>query len=315
MDNKKLLTETEEMYLVTIRKICEFCENTPTPIPEIAKELGVQPVSASQMINKLADGGYVNYLPYKGVELTKEGLDISTRILRHRRLWEVFLVKVLNMDLNDADSLACQIEHVTPIDVANRLAKFLDNPTVCYHGDPIPMQNGDQSVMPEGISLENLKVGQTSQVIRVNGDNTMVKFLADEGIHPGIKIRLLAIGNDGDRLLEASNKHILISGSVTDAVVISNVIQTNQSEKDRQMTAIPLSDLKVGQKGVIQKLNYKGSIRQKLFAMGLVIGETVLVKRVAPLGDPIDFVVKGYDLSLRKSEARDILVALVKEES
>ena len=81
------------------------------------------------------------------------------------------------------------------------------------------------------------------------------------------------------------------------------------------MTAIPLSDLKVGQKGVIQKLNYKGSIRQKLFAMGLVIGETVLVKRVAPLGDPIDFVVKGYDLSLRKSEARDILVALVKEES
>jgi len=314
MDTNKLLTETEEMYLVTIRKICEFCENTPIPIPEIAKELGVQPVSASQMINKLADDGYVNYLPYKGAELTKAGLDISTRILRHRRLWEVFLVKVLNTDLNDADSLACQLEHVTPPDVANRLAKFLDNPTVCYHGDPIPMQNGDQYVMPEEISLETLKVGQTSQVIRVNGDNTTVKFLTDEGIHPGIRIRLLAIGNDGDRLLEASNKHIFISGDLTDAIVISNLIQTNQSEKDRHVATIPLSDLKVGQKGVIQKLNFKGSMRQRLFAMGLVTGETVLVKRVAPLGDPIDFVVKGYDLSLRKSEASAILVSPVKEE-
>jgi Fe2+ transport system protein FeoA len=80
------------------------------------------------------------------------------------------------------------------------------------------------------------------------------------------------------------------------------------------MMAIPLSDLKVGQKGVIQKLNFKGSMRQRLFAMGLVTGETVLVKRVAPLGDPIDFVVKGYDLSLRKSEASAILVSPVKEE-
>jgi len=80
------------------------------------------------------------------------------------------------------------------------------------------------------------------------------------------------------------------------------------------MTAIPLSDLTVGQKGIIQKLNFKGSIRQRLLAMGLVIGETIFVKRVAPLGDPIDFLVKGYDLSLRKSEASDVLVTLVKEE-
>jgi len=314
MDNNKILTVTEEMYLVTIRKICEFCENTPIPIPEIAKELGVQPVSASQMINKLAEGGYVNYLPYKGVELTEEGLDISTRILRHRRLWEVFLVKVLNMDLEEADNLACQIEHVTPADVANRLANFLDNPTVCYHGEPIPMQKGDQLITPEGISLGSLKVGQTSQVIRVDGENTTIKFLSDEGIFPGVHISLLAIGSNGDRLLGVRDKHILISDSITDAIVISNVNHMKQSGKEKQMTAIPLSDLTVGQKGIIQKLNFKGSIRQRLLAMGLVIGETIFVKRVAPLGDPIDFLVKGYDLSLRKSEASDVLVTLVKEE-
>ena len=75
--------------------------------------------------------------------------------------------------------------------------------------------------------------------------------------------------------------------------------------------SIPLSDLKVGEKGTIEKLNFKGATRQRLMAMGLVKGETIMVRRVAPLGDPIDYVIKGYDLSLRKAEANDILVNLV----
>lgn len=72
--------------------------------------------------------------------------------------------------------------------------------------------------------------------------------------------------------------------------------------------AVPLSNLKVGEKGIIHKMNFKGAIRQRLMAMGLVMGEIIQVKRVAPLGDPIDFVIKGYDLSLRKAEANEILV-------
>ncbi|MBE9474817.1 MAG: ferrous iron transport protein A [Chloroflexi bacterium] len=71
---------------------------------------------------------------------------------------------------------------------------------------------------------------------------------------------------------------------------------------------LPLSDLKVGESGVIVKMDIKGKARQRFLAMGLIKGETVTVKRMAPLGDPVDFIVKGYHLSLRKSEAREILV-------
>lgn len=77
--------------------------------------------------------------------------------------------------------------------------------------------------------------------------------------------------------------------------------------------SIPLSNLKVGDKGQINKINFKGATRQRLLAMGLIKGEIILVKRVAPLGDPIDFVIKGYDLSLRKSEASEILVTPLQE--
>ncbi len=73
---------------------------------------------------------------------------------------------------------------------------------------------------------------------------------------------------------------------------------------------LPLSQLKVGERGVIVKMNIKGAARQRFLAMGLVKGATILVKRVAPLGDPIDFLVKGYDLSLRRSEAAEILIEL-----
>ena len=71
---------------------------------------------------------------------------------------------------------------------------------------------------------------------------------------------------------------------------------------------LPLSKLKVGESGVIVQVNLKGAIRQHFLAMGLVKGETISVERVAPLGDPIDFVVKNYHLSLRKSEASEIFV-------
>ena len=75
--------------------------------------------------------------------------------------------------------------------------------------------------------------------------------------------------------------------------------------------SVPLSDLKVGERGVIAKMNYKGELRKRLLAMGFVKGEMILVKRVAPLGDPIDFVIKGYQLSLRRAEASEILVELL----
>ena len=71
----------------------------------------------------------------------------------------------------------------------------------------------------------------------------------------------------------------------------------------------PLSELHVGESGTIVGLDVKGAIRRRFLEMGMVTGETVRMERVAPLGDPIAFRIKGYQLSMRKSEASKILVA------
>jgi len=309
MAEQKILSESEEMYLVTIRRICEDCTDTPIPIPDLAKEMGVQPVSVNQMVNKLAENGLVKYIPYKGVELTAEGRGIANRILRHRRLWEVFLVKSLKMGLDEADQLACQFEHITSPAVADRLSEFLEHPTVCYHGNPIPTGDEGQGKLLEGIPVAQLQIGQSSPVLRIDADPVTTGYLEDEGIRLGVEVRLVATGKNGDILLESPTGRVHLSLELSSAIMVGSPRRAKDIHHHKeQAMAVPLSNLQVGEKGIIYKMNFKGAIRQRLLAMGLVIGETIQVKRVAPLGDPIDFVIKGYDLSLRKVEASEILV-------
>jgi ferrous iron transport protein A len=84
---------------------------------------------------------------------------------------------------------------------------------------------------------------------------------------------------------------------------------TNQNKTEE----FPLSKLKKGQKAIVVHIEGKGAVKRRMMDMGLVPGSEIRVVRVAPFGDPIEFNVKGYSLSLRKSEAVNILVAKVQE--
>ncbi len=70
----------------------------------------------------------------------------------------------------------------------------------------------------------------------------------------------------------------------------------------------PLSELLPGEKGVIRKMRTKGAIRRRLMDMGFVGGATVEFEKTAPLGDPMEILVKGCHVSIRKEEARNVLI-------
>lgn len=67
-----------------------------------------------------------------------------------------------------------------------------------------------------------------------------------------------------------------------------------------------LDQLTVGESAVIVKVNGEGRVRRRLFDMGLTPGASVYLRKVAPLGDPIEITLRGYELSLRKDEAKNI---------
>lgn len=70
-----------------------------------------------------------------------------------------------------------------------------------------------------------------------------------------------------------------------------------------------LRDVPVGEDVTVVKLVGDSAIKRRIMDMGLMKGTNVKVQKVAPLGDPIELSVRGFELSLRKSEAENILVA------
>lgn len=64
-----------------------------------------------------------------------------------------------------------------------------------------------------------------------------------------------------------------------------------------------LSEFTVGESGTIASVQGEGRIRRRLFDMGVTPGATVLMRKKAPLGDPIEVTLRGYELTLRKAEA------------
>jgi len=74
------------------------------------------------------------------------------------------------------------------------------------------------------------------------------------------------------------------------------------------MPALKLSELTIGVQAIVREFPKQGSAFLRLREMGLMPGTTITLIRTAPLGDPLEIKVRGYNLTLRKSEAEHILV-------
>jgi Fe2+ transport system protein FeoA len=75
-----------------------------------------------------------------------------------------------------------------------------------------------------------------------------------------------------------------------------------------QNLPIPLSLLQPGDQGEVVSVKAQGQVRQRLLEMGFIRGARLRVEKLAPLGDPMELVIKGYHLSLRREESSCILV-------
>ena len=69
-----------------------------------------------------------------------------------------------------------------------------------------------------------------------------------------------------------------------------------------------LKDVKIGGTATVLKLHGEGPIRRRIMDMGITKGVSIYVRKVAPFGDPLELTVRGYELSLRKSDAEMIEV-------
>jgi Fe2+ transport system protein FeoA len=73
---------------------------------------------------------------------------------------------------------------------------------------------------------------------------------------------------------------------------------------------VQLHLLERGQRATITRIHGEGTLRRRFVEMGIIKGETILIERHAPLGDPVEYFIKGYHLALRREEAAQIEVTL-----
>jgi DtxR family Mn-dependent transcriptional regulator len=219
-DGTASTSEAEQMYLITIAMAVEDGHQGPVPVPHLADALDVSRVSANEMVKKLAERGLVSYVPYKGADLTPSGASIARTVLRRRRLWALFLADHLGLTPSAADAVACEFEHITPVEVAEQLAHFLGDPSVGPQGKPIP---DDDHPGSGGVPLHALSeslVGQRVEVVRIDAEPASHSFLEGQGIGPGASLVVMALSDDGGCLLDTGRAHVHLSAVLARSVIV-----------------------------------------------------------------------------------------------
>lgn len=212
-------SEAEEMYLITIATAIEDGHPEPIPMTHVAAQLGVSAVSTNQMIKKLHGRGLVEYTPYKGVSLTEDGSRIASSTLRRRRLWGVFLANELGLSPSRADEVACDLEHITPPDVAEQLSTYLGNPASGPRGRSIPDDDAPFTI-PSPVALSTVGAGDIRTVVGFEVAGAVAVFLQDQGITGGVRLSVIGVGLDGSRLVEVGDGCVQLAASVAAGVLV-----------------------------------------------------------------------------------------------
>jgi DtxR family Mn-dependent transcriptional regulator len=215
------MSESEEMYLITIAHLNEGGCERPVPLSRLAEDLAIVPVSANQMVKKLEAAGMVRYQPYKGVSLTARGAKLASRVLRHRRLWTTFLIDHLGLGLAEADALACRMEHITSDQVGDRLSSFLGDPKFTPDGKPIPDERGHPPSRQQ-TDLSSLDAGWSGTIESIRGEGGMQQFLAAECLTRGAQIGILARGDRGSMLVEVHGRQVSLAPEVSSCIRVQN---------------------------------------------------------------------------------------------
>ncbi len=183
--------ESTEMYLKTVSELSADDEHVPISL--LARRLGVSTVSATEMVHRLEDQGLVEHTPYKGIFLTADGNRRATEVIRNHQLWECFLADHLQLPWERVHELACRLEHATDHDVTDALADFLDHPTSCPHGNPIPDADGNAEVTG-GVALNRVETGQQGILHAIHPESTvLLEYLARHNLKPGRAITVKEI--------------------------------------------------------------------------------------------------------------------------
>lgn len=180
-----------EDYLKAIYKLEEREDSPPVSTGDIAQAMEVSPASASNMIKRLDDLGFLTYEAYEGATLTDPGRTVALEVIRHHRLLELYLKEVMGFSWDEIHEEAEILEHHISERFESRIEEMLGNPSRDPHGHPIPARDGSVDELPTR-SLGDLSEGDAATIDHIaDEDGDLLDLLEQRGLLPGATVEVV----------------------------------------------------------------------------------------------------------------------------
>jgi DtxR family transcriptional regulator, Mn-dependent transcriptional regulator len=219
-------SQSKEDYIKSIYQIQKEQNDAWVSTSNLAAHLGITNASVTGMVKRLAgaEPALVKYEPYSGVKLTIEGEKMALEIIRHHRLIETYLYRMLGYSWDEVHEEAERLEHVISEEMEERMSNALGNPTTDPHGDPIPDRDGN---LPQQhtIKLTKLPEGEIARIQRITGQEPeLLRYLAGLALVPDARVRVVSKapfnGPVSLTVEEPARSTVIISRELTDKIMV-----------------------------------------------------------------------------------------------
>jgi Fe2+ transport system protein FeoA/Mn-dependent DtxR family transcriptional regulator len=265
---------------------------------ELARSVGLSGTLTEGVTEALVASGWAEEEAQGGMRLTEAGEARARELIRAHRLWERYLVDRDGMPLEAVHAEAHRREHETTPEELERLDAELGHPAWDPHGHAIPAPGcpvPSSSVRPlleEGAPRSRLRI-----VCLDDEPAPLLAQLVMLGLKPGVDVEVLEREPDLVRLR--------LDGSI---VPLAAAAARHVFVVPAPVLPIPMGELPVGGRVRVVEIGGSGKHQRRMLDMGFVPGAEVTVTRKAPLGDPIEYRIKGTAVALRQRDADSILV-------
>jgi len=180
-------------YLAEAYRIAYYQRDNPyISTSALAETMGVSAPAVTRMVQRLKEAGYLDYEPYRGIQLTPLGEREALASIRRHRLVECFLVNVMGFGWHEVHDEADALGETVSDEIVARMEKMAGYPRRCPHGEPIPSRAG---MMPRVIDypLTEAELNIPLVISRVNThDADKLAYLGELGLKPSKRFILTA---------------------------------------------------------------------------------------------------------------------------
>ena len=209
-----------EDYLKAVYKL-EEQEGAPVSTGAVADAMDVSGASASNMIKRLDELGFLTYEAYEGATLTDPGRTVALEVIRHHRLLELYLKEVMGFSWDEIHEEAEILEHHISERFEDRIEEMLGHPERDPHGHPIPARDGTVDELPTR-SLADLGEGEAAHIDHIADESgELLDLLEQRGLLPGATVEVVDTRPlDGLLVVAVDGAEQLIGQPVAQKVVV-----------------------------------------------------------------------------------------------